>query len=242
MSAEDHMDVGGDMADRQFAAEEAFNEYGKYPDELQEQKTYEAPKGHQGHQDGHFAEGRPDSLDFLEEDDDPKSKTAMEVMAELRSMAEKLTELEFNYVTLQEKMEQAKKIYDEYRCVTLPNAFRMAGLLGVETTSGARVTVERKYYCSPNKNPEDQAIMIKWLEQHGGEDLIKSQAIVDAAQISKLIEFKIPHAQKKEVNTNSLKAWLKREVGEGKGVANIKLEDVPNVMHFICLDEAVVKI
>lgn len=229
MSAEDHMDVGGDFADREFAKEEYFNEYGKYPNEDAHHTDEE------GQMAEALAEGRPDSLDFLTEEE---PKTAMQVQAELAAMADTLTKLEFEYVTALEKMEQAKKIYDEFRCVTLPNAFRMAGLLGVVTTHGARVTIERKYYCTPNKNEEDQKIMIDWLEKNGGKDLIKRQAIVDATKIPLLVELKIPHTQKRDVNTNSLKAWLKREVGENNNVANIKIEDVPPCMHFVCMDEA----
>lgn len=177
-----------------------------------------------------------ENLDFLSE-----SSTAVEVSQELRQLAERLTELEFNYVTAQEKADQAKKTYDEFRCITLPNAFRMAGFTGIETVSGARVSIERKYYCSPNKNEADQDTMCNWLEQVGGGDLIKRQAIVDAAKIPDLIEAKIPHRQKRDVNTQSLKAWLKREVGED-GVQRIQLEDIPDCIHFICLDEAVVKV
>jgi len=177
------------------------------------------------------------NLSFLEE-----GSNVAEVMKELRAMAEQMTKLEFEYVTLQEKAEQAKKIYDEFRCVTLPNAFRLAGVTGLETTSGARVSIERKYYCSPNKNEEDQNTMCEWLEQVGGDDLIKRQAIVDQAKIPDLIAAGIPHTQKRDVNTNSLKAWLKRAVGEGGNVATVKLEDVPPCMHFVCLDEAIVKV
>lgn len=224
MSAEDHEDVGGNLADLDFARQEAFyhtDEEGRMAEDLAE------------------GDGTGDGLDFLVEDE---HKSAMEIQKDLAKMAETLTELEFKYITAQEKMEQAKKLYDEFRCVTLPNAFRMAGVLGIETTQGARVMVERKYYCTPNKGEEDQKIMMNWLEKNGGNDLIKRQAIVDAAQIQKLIEAKIPHSQKKEVNTQSLKAWLKRCVGENKNVATIKIEDIPPCMHFVCLDEAVVKL
>ena len=175
-----------------------------------------------------------DELGFLDEGVMEESKTIIE---EMRAMADRLVEMEFNYTTLQEKANQAKKLYDEFRCVTVPTAFRMAGITSLETTGGARINIRRKYYCSPNKNEEDQKSMCDWLREHNGGDLIKSKAVVDSTQIPKLLEAGIPHTQQTEVNTTSLKAWLKREVGEGS-VATIKLEEIPPYMHFIQMDEA----
>jgi sulfatase maturation enzyme AslB (radical SAM superfamily) len=183
-----------------------------------------------------------EDLSFLEEGEGALSPESISIMNDLKVMAETLVKLEFNYVTANEKAEQAKKIYDEYRCITLPNAFRLAGFSSVETTSGARVEVKREYHCSPNKNESDQDTMCNWLEKEGGGDLIKRQANVDSAQIPKLIQYAIPHTQKREVNTQSLKAWLKRALGEDKNVATIKLEDIPPCLHFICVDAAEVSI
>lgn len=165
-----------------------------------------------------------------------------DLLIDLRKMADTLVRLEFEYVTAKEKMEQAEKTYNEFKSLTLPNAFRMAGIMGLDTNDGAHVSITRKYYCSPNKNEADQDIMCNWLEQNGGEDLIKRKAIVDEAQIQRLKEAAIPHTQKRDVNTQSLKAWLKRAIGDDKNVATIELENIPSCMHFVMLDEAEVKI
>ena len=62
--------------------------------------------------------------------------------------------------------------------------------------------------------------------------LIKDNAIVDGSSIGALEENGVPYARKTEVNTTSLKAFLRDKLGVTSGVAQITIDDIPACMHF----------
>jgi hypothetical protein len=154
------------------------------------------------------------------------------VLSNLADMGAHLKELKIKLLETEAAYDSAKKEYDYYAATVLPTALMNAGVSRVDLMDGGVMEYERKYFISPNKNERDKAIMAAWLREHGGEHLIKERAAVDAAQIQKLDAAGIPYTEICDFNSNSLKAFLKDQIGASGGVAQIQISDIPEVIHF----------
>ena len=176
---------------------------------------------------------------FLEED--ANSPVAEAILQDISKKAARLLELKWDMEEKQEAFEEAKKQYDEYRCVTLPTFMKMSGLNLISTVGGARVEVEAKYYCKPNKNMADLDIIEAFLKEHKGEHLVKRGATIEQNWLDKLREAGVPFTEIREFDTNSLKAWLKDQIGANGGQAQFEMQDIPNCMHFVRMEECNIK-
>lgn len=174
-------------------------------------------------------------ISFLEEA--AKEGPSSSILQDVSEKAKKLLALKWDMEEKEEAFNEAKKQYDEFRCVTLPTFMEMNGLSMIATEGGARVEVKSKYYCKPNKNPADMKVIAEFLEKHGHPELIQKGAVVEVNYLEKLEEAQIPYNEVEEVNTNSLKAWLKDQVGGNGGQIQLKMEDIPNCIHFIRMKE-----
>jgi hypothetical protein len=135
-------------------------------------------------------------------------------------------------LTKEAEYEAAKKEFEYYAGSILPMEMFNAGVSSVELMSGGVMKYERKYYCSPNKNAADKAIMAQWLTENDGAHLVKETAIVAGAKIDELKSAGIPFTEVEDMNTNSLKAFLKDKLGVNGGVAQITIDAIPPCMHF----------
>ena len=180
---------------------------------------------------------------YLERDSGIQSpaQATIEVVRALSNAAEELERLRSRYEEAKAAFEEAEANYDAFRRITLPNMMMDSGVTSLMTTSGVRCELVTKYHCSPNKNPEDQRIMSEWLRKHGAGDMVKEYEVVNAAYVQQLAAMQIPYTEKSEVNTNTLKAWLKDQTGGNGGFENIKFEDIPDCIHFVRLPEVVIK-
>jgi hypothetical protein len=106
------------------------------------------------------------------------------------------------------------------------------GVTKIELASGGMMVYNRKFYCQPNKNNTDKQKMAQWLRNNGGEDLITEQATVPGSKIDDLKAAGIPFVEIDDINTNSLKAFLKDKIGANGGIAQIQISDIPECMHF----------
>jgi hypothetical protein len=155
------------------------------------------------------------------------------VLKNLSTMGEQLKNLKLKMLKAEAEYETAKKEYDYYSSSVLPMAMFNAGVSEVKLMSGGVMTYERKFYCTPNKNAEDKQKMAEWLREHGGEFLIKEKAIVDGSQIDKLKEASVPYVEVDDINTNSLKAFLKSIIGAtDSGTAQVQIGEIPACIHF----------
>jgi hypothetical protein len=174
-----------------------------------------------------------DNLDYLN-----IGETDQQVLGNLKAMADHLKLLADRVLEAEVIFKQAQQEYDTYRFQTLPAAMQSAGVMSVTTSDGHSIEVKIKFYCNPNKNDADRMIIGKWLKEHGAEHLIKKQAIVDGTQLDTLKATGVPYVEKWDMNTNSLKAWIKDQLGLGKaGMAQISTSDIPECIHFIQVDE-----
>jgi hypothetical protein len=158
------------------------------------------------------------------------------VLGNLSAMAKRLKELAADCADKEEAFKKAKEEYERYRTVDLPNAMLQAGVSLVETADGDRIEIRNKYYCNPNKNDEDRKKIGEWLSKWGASHLIKRTAVV--SDIERLSEAGIPHVEKWDMNTNTLKAWIKDQLGVNGGAALFSTSDIPECVHFNQIDEA----
>lgn len=168
-----------------------------------------------------------EDLSYLEVSNQDK-----DVLKNLSKMCERLKTLQINMLRKQAEADQAKKEFEHYANVVLPQEMFSVGLSSLTLSNGGQVTVQRKYYCQPNKNEEDRKIMAEWLRKNNGEHLIKSVANVDKADIDKLKEQGIPFVEKNDINTNSLKSFLLDGLGLKSGTQKFTVEDIPACIHF----------
>lgn len=167
-----------------------------------------------------------DNFDYMATDADKN------VLKNLSAMGEHLKELKKKMVETEAAYAQAKKEYEYYASSVLPMEMFNAGVSTIALMNGGVMTYERKFYCQPNKNAEDKRIMAEWLRANGGAHLIKETASVDGAQIDKLRDAGVPFTEIDDINTNSLKAFLKDKIGASGGTAQIQIQDIPACMHF----------
>lgn len=169
------------------------------------------------------------NLDYLDQGLAQSDKT---VLKNLSQMGEKLKELQLKMLETQALADQAKKEFEHYANVIIPQEMFSAGVDSIGLSSGGSLKVKRNFYCQPNKNPEDKKKIVEWLRANGGGHLVKHDASVAAEDMDKLQQNGIPFIENTSVNTTSLKAFLKDKIGATTGVQQIAVEDIPACIHF----------
>lgn len=154
------------------------------------------------------------------------------VLKNLSTMGEKLKELQLKMLETQTAAEQAKKEFEHYANVIIPQEMFSVGVDSIGLASGGMLKVKRNFYCQPNKNPEDRKIIVEWLRANGGGHLVKHDASVSAEDMDKLSANGIPFVENTNVNTTSLKAFLKDKIGATTGVQQVAVDDIPECIHF----------
>lgn len=154
------------------------------------------------------------------------------VLKNLSAMGEQLKKLQLKMLGAQAAADAAKKEYEHYANVIIPQEMFSAGVDSIGLSSGGSLKVKRNFYCQPNKNPEDRKKIVEWLRANGGGHLVKHDASVSAEDMEKLEQNGIPFVENTNVNTTSLKAFLKDKIGATTGVQQITLEEIPACIHF----------
>ena len=168
-----------------------------------------------------------DGLDYLSMSNDDKT-----VLKNLSSMGDKLKELHVKMLETAAAADHAKKEYEHYANVVIPQEMFSAGVESIGLSSGGSMKLVRKFYCQPNKNDADRQVIVKWLRDNGGAHLVEHDATVSADDMKKLEEEGIPFVENTSVNTNKLKAFLKDGVGAGTGTQQFTVDDIPKCVHF----------
>lgn len=174
-------------------------------------------------------------LSYLKGDD----STAANMIADVKAKVEHMKRLQLDMIAAEAQYEHAKELFEKYKATVVVTAMTNAGVFHLQDENGNFVKLESKYYCNPNKNDADRLTIEKWLKSIQADHLLKHQAIVSAEQMEKLREEDIPFADKTDINTNSLKAFLLDALGYKGGVAKLKLSDIPDCVHFTVQQEVV---
>lgn len=171
-----------------------------------------------------------DDYDYLTES--TFSSQDKNVLKNISVMGEKLKELKSNMLKAQAVAEQAKKEFEHYANVILPQEMFSAGVDSIGLNSGGTLKVKRNFYCQPNKNFADRKKIVEWLRANGGEHLVEHNATVSAEDMDKLEQNNITFIENTEVNTNKLKAFLKDKIGATTGIQQIDIKSIPECIHF----------
>ncbi|GMO30611.1 MAG: hypothetical protein Pg6A_19810 [Termitinemataceae bacterium] len=161
-----------------------------------------------------------------------------QVLSNLAEMGARLKQLAEAVENAKVKLHNAEAEYQNFAQVQLPMLMFNAGVSSIALTDGGELTINRKFYCSPNKNPEDRQRMTEFLAEHGASDIINHSAVVK--DLDALERSGIPYTPAPEVNTSKLKAWLKDALGYNGGTPKFNIEDIPQCVHFSCVEEATI--
>lgn len=160
------------------------------------------------------------------------SKDDKEILGNLSKMGEHLKSLKAKVEEAEEALSRAKKEYEHWANVVLPQEMYSLGVESLTLSTGGSISLKRNFYCQPNKNADDRKVMAEWLREHGGGHLIVAEAQVDAEDVPLLRDAGIPFIESESVNTNKLKAFLKDGIGVSSGQQRFTIDEIPRCMHF----------
>lgn len=155
-----------------------------------------------------------------------------QVLKNLSQMGEQLKALKQKYLEAEATLESAKKAYEHYANVVIPQEMFSAGVDSISLSTGGKLSISHKFYCQPNKNANDRKLIVDWLRANGGGHIVQSEATVSSADVAKLSANGIPFVEDTTVNTQKLKSFLKDGLGVNGGVQQFSMEDIPDCIHF----------
>jgi hypothetical protein len=169
--------------------------------------------------------------------DDVNIEQTSGLMAQIQEHVKKLRALQWTMIQAEEALKKATDAYNEYSRTVMPDLFKMNGLDMLQMEDGSIVRVITTTQCSINKNDTDRANVAKWLREHNGESLVKSECICPSSQLDALKANNIIFEEKTTMNTNSVKAFLLDQLGQKGSPAVITKEDLPKGLNFYQFDE-----
>lgn len=167
-----------------------------------------------------------DDISYLTEGLDQSDKS---ILKNLSKMGATLKQLKLEMETKAAEAEQAKKKYEHFANVLLPTELVAAGVNSIALEDGGTIQLKHNFYCQPNKNAEDRALIAKWLREHDGGYIIEHNATCTVEDAEKA---GIPFTENASVNTAKLKSFLKDGIGATSGVQRFTVEDIPACIHF----------
>ena len=161
------------------------------------------------------------------------------LMAQIKEHVKKLRNLQWAMIQAEEAFKKAEEEYNKYSRTVMPDLFKMNGLDMLQMEDGSIVRVVTKTNCSINKNDADKANVAKWLKEHKGTDLVKSECIVPVSQVPLMKKAGVIYEEQMTMNTNAVKAFLLDQLGQKGSPATITKEDLPkglNFFHFFVME------
>jgi len=137
-------------------------------------------------------------------------------------------------INLKEERAKLQKIEKEFM-----QSLEDIGLSSFTLNDGTRLSITESYHCNINKNLPDQDNVACWLRDNGADHLVKSKIELETDQqtLDALREHGIPFIEKVEMNTNSVKAFLKDGLGLTGNQAQFEFKDLPKGLHLFCNKE-----
>jgi len=169
--------------------------------------------------------------------DDVEIEQTSNLMAQIQSHVKELRKRQWAVMEAEEALKKAQASYDDYSQHVLPDLFKMNGLDMLRMDDGAIVRVITTTRCSINKNDADKQNVAKWLKEHNGETLVKSECICPESQLDALKANGIIFEEQTSMNTNAVKAFLLDQLGQKGSPAVISKEDLPKGLNFYQYDE-----
>lgn len=159
------------------------------------------------------------------------------LMSKIKEHVKELRARQWKMLEAEEALKRATREYEDYSRNVLPELFKLNGLDMIQLEDGSKVRVATKTTCSINKGDVDRTNVAKWLREHEGADLVKSECKVPSSQIEKMKAANVTYEEVTTMNTNSVKAWLIDQLGQNGSPAKITKEDIPHGINFFQFDE-----
>lgn len=169
--------------------------------------------------------------------DDVQIEQTANLMAQIKEHVKTLRQKQWAMIQAEEALRKATDDYNNYSRTVMPDLFKMNGLDMLQMEDGSIVRVTTKTTCSINKNDADKANVAKWLREHEGGELVKSECIVPTSQIPMLQAQGIIYEEQTTMNTNAVKAFLLDQLGQKGSPATITKEELPKGLNFYQYDE-----
>lgn len=168
--------------------------------------------------------------------------TNPQLLKEVQEQTQKLLQLEYEMMVAEDAYNQAKQRYTEYATKELPEKYLSAGISSLTTPEGRTIRIVTHTRASIKKGKDDgrsaKQSIAAWLRQHGGDNLIKSECIVDPEAKHLLVEVGVPFEEVTDINTNSLKAFIIDGLGQNGAVATLNVSDLPEGLSFYQWNQA----
>ena len=155
-----------------------------------------------------------------------------QVISNLAEMGEQLKALKIAAEEAAVNAERAKKAYEHYANVIIPQEMFSAGIDSISLKTGGKLSIKHNFYCQPNKNAEDRKKIVEWLRANDGGHIVEHDASVSAEDMDKLDKNGIPYIENTSVNTAKLKSFIKDGIGATTGVQRFTIDDIPACIHF----------
>lgn len=165
-----------------------------------------------------------------------------EVSIHLKQLSDLTGQLEY----ILERKKALESQLQRLKELSIPQVLQKHGMRSLQMLDGTKVQVEEELTATLIKDSERRKIGLEWLQNNGGEDLIKDCiTILDPTDVLKeyLSSHGVLYDMSKDVNANSLKAWLREKLGLKEGiVATIEANQVPAELGLYIRDVAKVTV
>jgi hypothetical protein len=179
--------------------------------------------------------------DFLaapEEQDD-------NALAQVMRQATVLIDLQARISAKEKELKELKRLESVMNHETFPSMLQSQGLDFLGLSNGVTLRVSDELDVSVPKEDGNRKLVLGWLENHGGGELIKNVlAFEDPDDEIKaaLTERGIVYTEDKTVNSSQLKAWFRTALGMKKNtVARLDKKEVPKEANLFMYKKTVIK-
>lgn len=159
---------------------------------------------------------------------DDTLKAAAQCTKEYRALNEKIKQME-------DALADAKKDAELLGGFVVPTLLANAGVKSFTLDDGGKVSVTEQVFCSlPKTDAAARERCLNWLNENGGGGIIKDQLVVNSPDEALINEVKGKYVieRKRDVNTNSLKAFMAEALGiKQNSVARMTDDDVPTELN-----------
>lgn len=161
-------------------------------------------------------------LDALLDDEDSKELDASK-LGTLARLCNEMTNKQDAIADAEEALKELKQQFRDFNEVAIPELMEQLGFEKITLTDGRQVAVSESIQCSIPAPQRNNAY--KWMDNNGHGDLIKTKIVEnfdrgEKAQAEKVFDQLSAmglHPQLSEsVHPQTLKAWLRTEMGEGR--------------------------
>lgn len=157
-----------------------------------------------------------------------------DTLVEIARVTNEMLEKDAEVQKLEMALKRAKQEFTTLNGTVLPTLLAKAKMSSYQMEDGTSVKVQEVVHCNvPKLDLVARRKAFEWLEANGAGDIIKDELVVSKPSeelISKLaLDYDVE--RKKDVNTNSLRAFMADILGIKQGsTARISEEEVPEYM------------